>query len=183
MSRNEAEDKTVPGRLPMEGPISELTDGVTQRLQSLFLEHIRPSDTEAIKSQIHDLLSTLDAAADTILSEVEKIQATGNDDPASLNHVKESCLSIVEACSFHDLSCQRLTEIVNRVDQLAVGLDTIQNALGCAASGDSKELHKPDPTITPEGRKAECEAGLLNGPALSGDGVDQEEVDRLMNFD
>ncbi len=118
------------------------------------------------RSQIDESLKTLDDAADTILTEVEKIRAADLTAAAGVEQVTDACRTILEACLFHDLVSQRLTKV-------DAGLAALTGDMGAPRAATE---HSAPPVADPE-------AGLLNGPALGDEGVDQDDVDRLLNSD
>jgi chemotaxis protein CheZ len=84
------------------------------------------------------------------------------------NVVESRCLSIIEACAFQDLTGQRMTKVVETLMTLEDRLGTLAAVLGDI--GDE---------APPEERPANDI--LLNGPVMPGEGVDQDEIDKLFS--
>lgn len=122
----------------------------------------RPIDQiEAAVLEIMSTIDTLDDAVDKILSLAEALRdssAGQNDDSRGM--ITELTL----ACSFQDLCSQRL--------------EKAKKLLCAAASIKMENLAAKQPT--PDAVSVENEASLLNGPALPGTGVDQDDVDRML---
>ncbi|MEO1200000.1 MAG: protein phosphatase CheZ [Pseudomonadota bacterium] len=77
--------------------------------------------------------------------------------------VEGEVMKIFEACSFQDITGQRITKVVET-------LTAIESRLGEVTSEDASDAHPPS-----------CpDAHLLNGPALPGKGLDQGDIDLLM---
>lgn len=93
----------------------------------------------------------------------------------SSGKLMDAVTSIYEACSFQDITGQRITKVVStlkiieqRIDRMiySAGADEVRVAHDIPAA-DSKDL---------------SDADLLNGPALPGQGRSQEEIDALLGF-
>lgn len=83
---------------------------------------------------------------------------------------------IYEACSFQDITGQRITKLVSTLKTIEDRIGAMVNTFSDRLPGEvRRKLPAPKPT---------GEAALLNGPQLPGNGVDQAEIDRLLaSFD
>ena len=160
---------------------SKQLSAILEIIGKLLSEHVLVPDLGELRPQIRDTLSTIDSAADTIMCEVEKLQAADLTNPDAANHIKSSCMAILEACSFHDLCSQRLTKIDTTIDRFTTGIEAVRDFVssGNSPTDDISTVSEP---LAPS-ETGNPEAGLLNGPALDGEGIDQDEVDRLLDFD
>lgn len=77
-------------------------------------------------------------------------------------------MAIFEACTFQDITGQRVTKVVQT-------LQTIQQRLDLLSGHASDEA---PPALT--GTQRSGDEALLNGPALPGQGHNQQDVDALM---
>lgn len=95
------------------------------------------------------------------------------DDAAKLG---DAVTSIYEACSFQDITGQRITKVVNTLKVIESRIDQMIYSAGgerpsaTAAENENRALEEI------------CDADLLNGPALPGQGRSQEEIDALLGF-
>ena len=80
-------------------------------------------------------------------------------------------MRIFEACSFQDITGQRVTKVVKTLSHIDERLTTLLAALGAELA---------DIPVEPE-NQPEGDAALMTGPALEGEGIDQDEVDALLN--
>ena len=112
-------------------------------------------------------------AAERILEAVPDLRAAGAA-TAACDLIEHEVMSIFTACSFQDLTGQRTTKVVNAlryIEQRILAIMDIWNVEG---------MEGVKPADVPAGPvDARPDAHLLNGP--SADGVDQDEVDRLLN--
>ncbi len=81
---------------------------------------------------------------------------------------------IFEACSFQDLTGQRISKVVETLEHIEARVSRFAAAIGAKddPKGNTKEEEK---------RKKRKEDLLLNGPAKTGEGVSQDDVDALLN--
>ena len=81
--------------------------------------------------------------------------------------LQEATTKIYEACSFQDITGQRITKVV-------ATLKAIDNKVGhIIATFDRREGHPPPRPAPPEG-------SLLNGPQLPASAMDQSDIDKLL---
>jgi len=84
--------------------------------------------------------------------------------------------SIYEACSFQDITGQRINKVVKTLKSIEAKISDIVQALSAGAA-------LADGTA-PAAPVAEKKDSLLNGPQLKGSASSQEEIDRLLaSFD
>jgi len=126
----------------------------------------------------HVVKSTEKAAAE-ILSSAERVLAIaqelkdkGINDPLC-NELEEQGTSLLMACSFQDLTGQRMTKVVNTLRYLETRVNAMIEIWGITAQ-DADKLVQQHIESKPDGH-------LLNGPARDGEGVAQDDIDRLLN--
>lgn len=110
-------------------------------------------------AEINAARREMENAVDAILTVAEKVmeRTDGSIDA-------DDAMTIIESCAFQDITGQRLSKAVKKIDQ-ARATNEIKQATGVVArlNDDANE-----------------EAGLLNGPALPGAGLDQDAVNELL---
>ena len=82
--------------------------------------------------------------------------------------VEEQCSAVIVACSFQDLTGQRINKIVEMLLRLEGKVATLHDLLG-----DGKDELQDEPEDELGGQD------LLNGPAAPGEGIDQSAIDAL----
>jgi chemotaxis protein CheZ len=82
----------------------------------------------------------------------------------------DAITSIYEACTFQDITGQRVNKVVNLLHVIEERIALMIRATGHAAPPPPPP---PPPPDNPD-------AALLNGPALPGQGVSQDEIDALL---
>ena len=135
----------------------------------------------AATEDLDAIVSATERATNDILGAAERLQDTcesirdggGNDDLFAL--VEEDITNIFLACSFQDITGQRTTKVVNALRYLEKRVGAMIEIWGSEAMRNGRtgefgsELDDDHP-----------EAGLLNGPALEGEGVAQDDIDELL---
>jgi len=117
--------------------------------------------------ELDAIVKATESATNTIMEAAEEIMADANGSDA----INDACMRIFEACSFQDITGQRVTKVIGT-------LEYIEDRLGALQSAWGPDLE--DPPANTELASGDDEAGLLNGPQLDGDGVSQDDVDRLL---
>lgn len=135
-----------------------------------------PKDSEASDALEHikEAALTLDDAAERILTAADEIKSAV---PAAADHaasVNKAYSDIIEACSFHDLTCQRLTKIRKTLETMTDGFEKIRPLVA-----DGSEVPPPSPVEEPE---IDADAALLNGPALEEEGLSQDDIDKMLEM-
>jgi chemotaxis protein CheZ len=140
------------------------------------IAEIRPSDLQEDKlpragKELDAIVEATETATNQIMTATEKIMAA-NDIESDV--VNEACMEIFEACSFQDITGQRISKVVSTLDYVEDHMTRLIKAWGY-------ESEDAPPTEVPE--DSADDSGLLNGPALAGEGVDQDFVDQIFEED
>ncbi len=135
----------------------------------------------SMSEELDEIVKATERATDTIMTCVENIDNDVNEaralssDPALgvlLDRMNDNVNQVFEACSFQDITGQRVTKVVGslkfveeRVHSVILtwGKDEIEEVVE-----EIKEEH-----VDPEKK-------LLNGPAMPGQGVSQKDVDSIL---
>jgi chemotaxis protein CheZ len=112
------------------------------------------------------------SATNAIMSAAEDLLALeAPTQEAYRQEVEARALAILEACSFQDLTGQRIAKVVEALGQLEKRLERFASAV------QVRESETTDPEEA--SRQARKDALLLNGPQGEGEGVLQDEIDKL----
>jgi chemotaxis protein CheZ len=136
---------------------------------------LRPKELKAERlpragQQLDAVVQATEEATQTIMDAAEEIMSADKDDAAAYNAtVDDACMRIFEACSFQDITGQRITKVVETLTYIDERLADVERTWGNVA----EEIKGSE---IPEGDEA-----LLNGPQLDGEGIDQTEVDALLD--
>ncbi|MDP1626258.1 hypothetical protein [Parvibaculum sp.] len=104
----------------------------------------------------------MESAVDRIMNAVERMMALDFTNPEhAAAQVADCCGEIMEACCFQDITGQRLSQVTGTLGTVDGTLDALDDYWTGAA-------------------REPAAASLLNGPALPGNGLEQDAVDRLL---
>ena len=131
----------------------------------------------AVQIDINEVLASTRSAADTILEAAEDLLAatqTGNDYRAL---VEQRMFALMEACSFQDLTGQRLQRVTHTLHAMEERLRTFASAVKAGrADVNSGDMGQG---AAERQRAAWNNANMLHGPGSTG-AIPQETVDWLM---
>lgn len=145
----------------------------------------RPADEEhrfeKMSDQLDAIVETTKTATDQIMQTVEQNEVLLNElreslsdeaQLAKLDEISASNMGLFEACSFQDLTGQRITKVVQSLTYVEDKVDNLIQAWG------KEELEKIE--VKPEVDKTEDEL-LLHGPQREGEAISQSEIDALFD--
>lgn len=128
-------------------------------------------------SQLEAVVEATESATDTIMEATEKteeiVDKLRNDDKdhdALLDNILENGYQIMEACSFQDITGQRVGKVAKFVDHIEDRIDALINIWG---KDDIDRLG----TLVSDQRSEDEK--LLSGPTLADEGVGQDDIDKL----
>lgn len=134
----------------------------------------------SMSEQLDAIVNATEGATNSIMESVEDIDNLMNEaraatqDPALIavfDKVNDKVNQVFEACSFQDITGQRVGKVVNSLKFVEERINSIILTWG------RDELTKVVVEIKEE---KDPEKALLNGPQLPGKGVSQEEVDKML---
>jgi chemotaxis protein CheZ len=135
----------------------------------------------AVGDELAAITSDTEAATETIMDATDGIEALVKalkSDGASsekVSQVLRLCGEITTACSFQDITSQRVQKVVDVVKDIDSQISRIDNQL----RGQTEE--EVELSQTAQERAAQKENGLLHGPALPDAQTSQEEIDKLFS--
>lgn len=139
---------------------------------------------ETASHQLEAITATTERSTNEIMTAVDDIEQTlkkithltvddGEVSPL-IDQASERLIAIIEACSFHDLTGQRVTQVVKTLRFIESRILAMIDIWGLDAFRD---LPLPPDEDVDEREDAE----LLNGPALGGAGLSQDDIDALFD--
>jgi chemotaxis protein CheZ len=120
--------------------------------------------------ELEAVVQATEAAADTIMEAAEAIQAwldSGGRDAESIAALTERVNAIFQACSFQDLTGQRIRRAIKQLQQVETMLEGLMPGGTPPAAVPKLEVRGHAPTVA--------------DPATAGPDLAQAEIDRLLN--
>lgn len=141
-------------------------------LAKLDLAGMREHQIPAAGRELDAIVEATEEATNAIMSAAEEIMAADPDETASFQAlVGEKVIDIFQACSFQDITGQRIAKVVSTLNALDRRITTLVERLKPmeANGGEAEETAE-------EKRAREL---MLHGPQLKGEGASQDEIDAL----
>lgn len=147
-------------------------------------EEIRTTHLPTATDELEAIVGATEQATHQIFEAVEGIEEVAATlEPETAQKLTDHVTSVYEACSFQDITGQRITKVVTTLQQIEHKVDTILAAFGEDAT---QAQTKPAPSESaPEQSPEDADKALMNGPSTPGEeSVSQEDIDALLaSFD
>lgn len=146
------------------------------QLRSIEISH---NHIPAATDELDAVIAETATATGNIMDACERLQSHVSQAPAELRTaVENDVTAIFEACSFQDITGQRISKVVKALKNIENKVSDILGALGHTANKVDQAVAQANATA-PTG-----DAALLNGPQLSGKAISQDDIDKLLaSFD
>ena len=142
-------------------------------IAALHPDEIRQKHLPSATDELDAIVAATAEATGAILDAAEKLTAIGGSVPQSAGEqITEQVTRIFEACTFQDITGQRITKVVKTLHQIEAKVADLVAAFGDAPT--PARAAKP---------AAKGEAALLNGPQLPQNAVTQSDIDALFEKD
>ena len=146
-----------------------------QEIAALCPSDMRDNHIPDAGRELDAVVEATETATNIIMSSAEEIMAA---DPSDVDAyqatVNDKVIEIFEACSFQDITGQRISKVVHALNMIDERVSTFVERLKVEdPSSVSVERQETDD----ERRKREL---ILHGPQHAGEGVDQGEVDAML---
>lgn len=154
--------------------IRDCIEAMKSDVAALRANEIQQTHLPTAGRELDAVVSATEEATNTIMESAETIMAAETNDPESYRAmVEQEVMKIFEACSFQDITGQRISKVVET-------LQIIEARVGRLASRDGIADARGPLSEAEESRAERRRRLLLEGPAAPGQGMGQDEVDRLL---
>lgn len=147
---------------------------------------IRPQDVReqhlpSARDELDAIVGATERATEEIMGASERIEAIGAglDDEAA-DQISDQVMQIYEACSFQDITGQRITKVITTLLQIESSIESLLAVFGDEAARERlAELSAQNKAAAER-----VESNLLNGPQIEGGGNSQDDIDSILaSFD
>ncbi len=144
------------------------------------IAQLRPNDIKEQRipiagAELEAVVQDTEQATETIMSEAETLMSVEPTDLETYKgEVDMAMCRIIEACSFQDLSGQRVSKVVGSLRHIEDRVARFAATMG---------VHDAEATEDERAEAERREKLHLNGPALGGPETQQSAVDELMDMD
>jgi chemotaxis protein CheZ len=155
--------------------IAGYIESLKREIGALKANEIKTTRIPAAGQELSAVCKATEAATNTIMECAEAVMAADNRDPAGYKAlIEEKMMIIFEACSFQDITGQRISKVVETLQLIDERVSRFSKAIASRdVAGDSTDTER---TREREERKQRL---LLNGPQLGGPETSQSEVDAM----
>lgn len=164
--------------------------GLFDRIQTIRREIAsirKPGDDRdrfaTMSDELDAIVTATEGATNSIMENAEAIDevimavrptVTDPDAAARLDAIPDHIGGIFEACSFQDITGQRITKVVKTLQYIEKRVNALISVWGAA------ELSTVEPRDENDAMPPNDDRRFLNGPQLDGQGVSQSDVDAIM---
>ena len=150
-------------------------------------DEIRTTHLPTATDELEAIVGATEQATNQIFEAVEGIEEVAATlDEGTAQKITDHVTSVYEACSFQDITGQRITKVVTALQQIETKVDTLLSAFGEeAAQARKKNRAETGETADRAASAEDADKALMNGPAAPGDdAVSQDDIDALLaSFD
>jgi len=156
------------------GSIAEYIAHVKAEIGALRATELQRDRIPMAHEELGSVLKATASATHTIMAAAEAILGSAERDPARYRaEVETHVLEIFEACSFQDITGQRIAKVVEALSTVEKRLGRFVSAVNIRDGGEAD----PEERL----REARREALLLNGPAAEGKAIAQDDIDAMFD--
>lgn len=151
--------------------IAEYIQAMKVEIGVLRVADLKERRIPAAGVELGAIVKATEVATNTIMECAEAVMAAELRDPKAFKAlVQEKMLLIFEACSFQDITGQRIAKVIETLENIEARVSRFAGTLDVAAMADQAERARAE-------RAARL---LLHGPTPDGEGMAQTDIDRLM---
>ena len=159
----------------------DMADAITRAKAEIAALRLQgaPGGIDEAREELYSVVNATEAATSDILAAAERIQETAwtlrerGGDVRLCDALDARTTDIYTACSFQDLTGQRTRKVIQVLSYLESRIQAMVDLWGAAAPRTGSRQSAFEQSAREDGV-------LLSGPAKSGEGLAQADVDRLM---
>lgn len=155
--------------------LAKIIDDLKKQISSHGPQYVKNTHIPEATDELDAVVAATAEATNTIMAQCEKIDTVGAGlDEASREALTGCVTQIYEACSFQDITGQRIKKVISTLRVIEERVDSIVDTLG-----DKVGLKISDAQLVKE-VSVEDEKSLLNGPQMPDKAITQDDIDKLL---
>lgn len=171
--------------------LSSYIQTARSEIASLRPDEITDEHLPAAGEELEAIVGATEQATNSIMEAVEQIENEAAQlDPEAAERITNAVTNVYEACSFQDITGQRITKVVNCLKHIEEKVNALLTAFGQEiGQGGGAEAPRPAAEASkkpPKTAKAKArpDEHLMNGPQLPENAISQDDIDALLaSFD
>ncbi len=153
--------------------IAGYIESMRHEIGALQVNDLKNTRIPSAGEELGAIVQATEAATNTIMECAEALMSADASDPAAYKAlVDERMLTIFEACSFQDITGQRIAKVVETLQHIEERVSRFADVMNAKDIDGFLTEHERE-------RADRKEKLLLHGPQLAGGGVDQAKVDEM----
>ena len=153
--------------------IAAYINDMKAEIGALQANELKESRIPAAGQELGAIVKATEVATNTIMECAEAVMAADASHPAAYKTlVEEQMLLVFEACSFQDITGQRIAKVVDTLQHIEQRVSRFVEAMRAKDLSGFIDEHE-------RGRAERKSKFMLNGPAAEGEGIAQAQVDQL----
>jgi len=170
--------------------LAKIIRNAKAEIAELRNDEIRQHHLPVAQDELEAVVSAAEQATHAIMAAAEKIEATAAAvGGAHAEQLTEAVTGIYEACTFQDITGQRISKVVRTLRQIEEKVSALLGALGGEhlgqgdkPAGANQAAAKPaGKAVDPKAATAMDDKSLLNGPQMPANAMGQDEIDAILN--
>jgi len=162
--------------------LADYIEHAKQEIAALRPDEVKDQHLPAASDELDEIVAETAEATNRIMDATETIQgAIGEIDEATQEKIFNASMQIFEACSFQDITGQRVTKVVNALKDIEEKVDSLITAFGDEIAEYKARNGSEQTETTPNDINEITDDMLLEGPQLSEEAMSQDEIDKLLN--
>jgi len=170
----------------VKGDLEELANYIRDtkaEIMNLSPEEISEDTLPSASVELDAIVSATEKATNSIMEATEIIEKVGDEiGGETAEKLMEATTQIFEACGFQDITGQRITKVVNAMQEIEAKIDDLISAFSNDDDEAREERRRAREQHRAEKRQeAIAEGELLEGPQLPDTAVSQDDIDALFD--
>lgn len=152
-----------------------IIDDLRRQLHAVQPGDISRMHIPSAADELDAVVGATEQATVTIMDCCEEVLKITKDASPDLSRmVEESVVRIFEACTFQDITGQRIRKVTNSLKAIDHKIKSVLSVM------EGQLLDTTENTVALASSKEVTPASLLNGPALPANAVSQDDIDKLL---
>jgi chemotaxis protein CheZ len=155
--------------------IAGYIESMREKIGMLQVHDLKNSRIPSAGQELSAITKSTEQATNTIMECAEAVMAADGSDPAAYKAMVEAKMMVIfEACSFQDITGQRIAKVVETLEHIETRVARFAEVMRDKDLEGFLTEHERQ-------RKERKDKLLLNGPQLEGEGVVQSQVDAMFS--
>lgn len=162
--------------------LQKIIEDARAEIGSMRPAEINDTHIPSATDELDAIVESTAEATGTIMDACEAIQEKASAAGETGNDIINETMKIFEACSFQDITGQRITKVVKTLKDIERKVDSLMSIMSATlpgGGGSSKPISATAPVAKTNSGEVN-EEDLLNGPQLPGNGITQDDIDKLL---